>query len=169
MTLRIARRWATRKSTIGQLYVDGLYQSDCLEDRLRRDPDPSTAVNEGKVYGETAIPAGRYQVVIAKMQRQVWLPEKREWSPWSPRPDGQLPQLLDIPGFMGIFVHAANSPVEILGCIATGTRDLATPDRLTGSRVALTALVTRIEEGLRAGEVWIDIENFCEIPEDEGA
>ena len=159
MTLRIARRWPTTKSTIGQLYIEWVYQCDSLEDRLRRDPIPSTAANEGKVYGTTAIPAGHYQIVFQKPERSIW----------SPRADGQLPLLLNVPGYTVIFIHAFNDPTETLGCIAPGARDLAMPDRINGSRIALTPLVQKIDEGLRAGEVWIDIETFCEIPEDEVA
>lgn len=160
MRLRIARRWFTLKSTIGILYVDNIRQCDTLEDVVRRDPEPSTPPNEAKVYGETAIPARRYQVVIAKMERQIWLPKKLEWLPWSPRADGHLPLLLDVPGFTGIFMHALNTPKDTLGCIGVGTREPSKPDWIGGSRIALTALLLKIEEGLRVGELWLDIEEF---------
>lgn len=155
MRLRIARRWFTPKSTTGQWYVDELYQCDSLEDPVRADPDPTTPANEAKVYGETAIPAARYRVVLAKPARAIW----------SPRPDGQLPHLLDVPGYTGIFVHAFNAPKETLGCIGTGTREPGRPDWIGGSRTALTALVRKIDEGLRAGEVWLEIEEFGRPPE----
>jgi len=154
--LRIARRWFTAKSTIGTLYVDELRQCDTLEDRVRRDPDPSTPANEDKVYGETAIPARRYRVVLEKPQRFIW----------SPRPDGKLPLLLEVPGFTGIFMHALNEPKETLGCIGVGTREPSKPDWIGGSRIALTVLLPKIDEGLRGGEVWLTIEEFGAPPPD---
>jgi hypothetical protein len=152
--LLIARRWFTAKSTSGNLYVDELRQCDVLEDRVRRDPDPSTPENEAKVSGETAIPAGRYQFVLQMPQRVIW----------SPRPDGKLPLLLDVPGFNGIFLHALNAPKNTLGCIGVGTREPSKPDWIGGSRVALTALLPKLEEGLRAGDLWLDIEEFGAPP-----
>lgn len=162
MRLRIARRWFTAKSTIGQWYVDEVYQCDSLEDTVRPDPDPATPANEGKVYGETAIPARRYRIVLEKPQRVIWSPRNGKDLPEA---DGKLPHLLDVPGYTGIYVHAFNEPRETLGCIGTGTREPGRPDWIGGSRTALTALMRKVVEGLKAGDVWLDIEEFGRPPE----
>jgi len=147
--LLLERLFYTPRSTIGQWYVDGIYQCDSLEDPVREDPVPATAPNEAKVYGETAIPAGRYRVVLQKPHRAIW----------SPRADGHLLHLLDVPGFDGVYVHAFNSPGETLGCLGTGTRDPGRPDWVGGSRTSLERLMRKIEEGFRAGDVWLTIED----------
>ena len=78
----------SEKSTIGKLVVDDTFFCYTLEDKdryLETNPD-------GKVYGETAIPRGKYQVVIDYSQRF-----KRE-----------LPRLLHVPGFEGVRIHPGN-------------------------------------------------------------
>jgi hypothetical protein len=55
----LLRRIALRDTyTIGHLYINGVYFCDTLEDKVRNLDD------ESKVYGETAIPYGTYNVVI---------------------------------------------------------------------------------------------------------
>ena len=51
--------------TIGKFYIDGVYQCDTLEDKdrgLSKDM-PLEDIKKNKVYGKTAIPVGKYQVV----------------------------------------------------------------------------------------------------------
>jgi hypothetical protein len=93
MKLLLTRQVFTDKSTIGTLAVDGVVACQTLEDRVRRD-DPTTVADEGrKVPGSTAIPAGRYQVVLTESDRVA------QGTLWSPRADHKLPLLVDVPGF----------------------------------------------------------------------
>jgi len=85
--------------TIGKLYVDNAKFCDTLEDKVR----PAGV----KVYGETAIPAGKYKVIIT----------------WSDRFKRRLPLLLDVPGFEGIRIHPGNTSVDTHGCILVGVND----------------------------------------------
>ena len=147
MRPRLSRRWFSERSTIGQLYVDDVEECFTLEDRVRHDPDLTTAANEAKVPGRTAIPAGRYRVVIT----------------WSPRFKADLPELLDVPGFTAIRVHAGNTDADTAGCILVGR--IREPDRISASRSALEALVPKLLDGLAAGEIWIDVEQVG-VPEE---
>lgn len=156
MTLLIERFWYTSRSTIGQLYLNEAdpaqtYQCDTLEDPVRADPNPATPANEAKVYGETAIPAGRYRLVLRKPDRDIWSPRNGRDLPET---DGCLLHLLDVPGYTGIYLHAFNDPGESLGCIAPGTRDPGIPDWIGGSRAALTRLMRAVDE---AAAVWLEI------------
>ena len=56
--------------TIGKMYIDGDYFCDTLEDRVR-DINKNGKFDNGevKVAGETAIPYGRYQVVVTMSPR----------------------------------------------------------------------------------------------------
>jgi len=54
MKLTLKRIFKGEKYTIGDLYIDGTWFSNTLEDAIR----------DVKVYGETAIPAGTYKVTI---------------------------------------------------------------------------------------------------------
>lgn len=155
MELRLPRRWPKPTCTLGELLIEGQYECVTLEDPIRADPDPSTPANEAKVPGETAIPAGRYRIILQKPHRAIW----------SPHPDGLLPHLVDVPGYLGIYIHAANTAKDVRGCIGVGRRTLWTRSRTgsTGenaireSRAALEDLVTKLEAA--PDPIWITIED----------
>jgi len=63
--LKLVRRWFSDKTTIGDLFIDGQWRMFILEDTVR-DPNGSGNLDEEeKVYGETAIPYGTYEVLIS--------------------------------------------------------------------------------------------------------
>ncbi len=86
MELRIKRTDFSDQSTIGELSVNGQFECYTLEDKVRPE----------KIAGKTAIPAGRYEVVISFSQRFQ-------------RP---LPLLLKVPNFEGIRIHPGNTAGE---------------------------------------------------------
>lgn len=82
--------------TVGKLKVDGNYICDVIEDKVRvlnRERD--------KVLGRTAIPAGKYRVVLD----------------YSNRFGKIMPHLLDVPYFKGIRIHKGNSANDSSGCL----------------------------------------------------
>lgn len=87
-----------------------------------------------KVYGETAIPAGTYNVVITPSQRF-----KRD-----------LPMVENVPGFQGIRIHPGNTAEDTDGCILVGKAK--GPDSVTDSRAAFNELFPKIKTALDAGE-----------------
>ena len=95
-------RTAKRKAyTIGRLEIDGVYFCDTLEPAWR-DLGPGRPGH--KIAGRTAIPEGRYPVVI------TWSPKFGQW----------LPLLLHVPLFEGIRIHAGNTAADTAGCILVG-------------------------------------------------
>lgn len=115
----VLKRIAFRKTyTIGKLYVDGVYFCDTLEDPVR----------EGeKIYGRTAIPAGKYDVLITM----------------SPRFRKMLPLLLNVPGFEGVRIHSGNNSDDTEGCILVGVNDK--PGWISQSRATMTRLMATLE------------------------
>lgn len=92
--------------TIGKLYLDGQYFCDTLEDvdrDLNKDGDIDDK-GEEKVYGETAIPAGKYNVELTM----------------SARFGRVLPLIKDVPHFTGIRIHRGNTSFDTHGCILVG-------------------------------------------------
>jgi len=91
--------------TIGKLYIDGEYFCDTLEDKVI-DTDKSERFEgkEKKVYGESAIPYGTYDVTLVL----------------SPRFKRFLPKLHDVPHFDGILIHRGNTAKDSHGCILVG-------------------------------------------------
>lgn len=126
MKLTLSRRWPDKACTIGQLLVDGVPQCFTLEDVVRPPGAP-------KVFGQTAIPAGTYGVIITH----------------SPHFGRDLPLLLNVPGFEGVRIHPGNVAADTEGCILVGMDRLA--DSIGRSRLAFEPLFGRIAGALAAG------------------
>ena len=96
--------------TGGQLYINDEYFCFTLEDQVREPENrlggERVAVEKWKVYGETAIPRGTYEMVFAN----------------SPKFGPDTISLLKVPGFEGIRIHAGNSAKDTEGCIIVGYR-----------------------------------------------
>jgi len=90
----------------------------------------------GKVPGATAIPAGKYRVILDFSQRF-----QRE-----------LPHLLDVPCFQGIRIHAGNTAADTEGCILVGLQ--RGPDAIYQSRDALITVLNVFSGGNQA---WLEI------------
>ena len=125
MRLKLERISCGPVCTIGTLYVDGKLDCFTLEDVVRTGE---------KVYGQTAIPAGVYNVVVTPSVRF-----KRE-----------LPLLENVPGFQGIRIHPGNTAKDTEGCILVGKAKTA--ESVTHSREAFDALFKKIKESLGSGE-----------------
>lgn len=137
MTLRVIREPSLNNATLGVLFVNGHFQCFTLEDQIRE--IPGETVESWKMPGQTAIPQGRYRVLVTPSQRFQ-------------RP---LPILLDVPGFTGVRIHAGNTITDTEGCILVG-QDRQN-GRLLQSRVALDALLTTLTTA--ADDMWIELEN----------
>ena len=94
-----------------------------------------------KVKGRSAIPEGRYAVVIS------YSPKFKQW----------LPILLGVPKFEGIRIHAGNTAKDTEGCILVGVnREVG---EVLESRKWLYALKQKIVEAKDRGEaVWITVQ-----------
>jgi hypothetical protein len=134
MNLLLTRDFYTRRSTSGELFVNGEFLCYTLEDRVR----PKGI----KVYGKTAIPAGTYKVT-------------KEISVRYQRP---MPFLNNVPMFTGILIHIGNSPADTSGCILVGQS--RSVDELQKSTRAFVELWALLEQAWNSGEeVQIEITN----------
>lgn len=105
MKLELERRFLGESYTIGSLSIDGKKFCDTLEDKVR-DLNKNGVFDgdEKKVYGETAIPYGTYDVVVD----------------YSPRFKRELPRLQNVKHFEGILIHRGNTAEDSAGCILVG-------------------------------------------------
>ncbi len=103
MELQLNRRYLGEEYTIGDLYIDGVFFCNTLEDKVR-DLNKDGILDEPKVYAETAIPYGEYNIIVN----------------YSPKFRRALPRLLDVPYFEGILIHRGTMASNSSGCILLG-------------------------------------------------
>lgn len=137
MELTLHRDPSSDTETTGRLSCDGVHVCFTLE-------DPVTPV---KRPGESAIPAGRYEVVISRSQRFGRM----------------LPELRNVPGFSGVRMHAGNTSADTAGCILVGQS--RGQHSVLQSALALGELQPRLARALARGErVWLTIHDAGTVP-----
>lgn len=98
LILKLERIWLKSSYTVGKLYVEDRYFCDTLEDKVRD-------LSKGKkIYGQTAIPAGKYGVTMT----------------YSPKFRREMPLILNVKHFTNIRIHPGNTADETEGCILVG-------------------------------------------------
>ena len=102
MQLTLNRFDMTDDCTIGKLSIDGEFFCYTLEDRVRE--VSGADVLTWKIPGVTAIPRGNYRIVKS----------------FSNRFQHDTLQLIGVPGFLGIRIHAGNTSANTEGCILVG-------------------------------------------------
>lgn len=146
MQLLIKRHPSANGCTIGDLFIDGQHQGVTLEDVVR----PAAAP---KVYGQTAIPAGQYRVIVNRSTRFSA----------SAGHDVFLPLLLNMPGAdihfggqriddCGVRIHPGNFATDTLGCILVGTQAAADGKSIENSRIAFSVVLIKIQKAIAAGQ-----------------
>lgn len=117
MEIKIDRRYKKDAYTIGNLYIDGVWFCNTLEDRDRGLTQTMSVetIRQIKVYGETAIPAGRY---IVRMD--IVSPKYSNYSWYRQNFGGRMPRLENVKGFEGILIHPGNTSLDSYGCILVG-------------------------------------------------
>ena len=116
MELVLKRTFKGPNYTIGQLYVNGVYECDTLEDTDRGLTSSMTVqeIASKKLYGETAIPTGTYKIDMNTVSPKF---KDRSWAKFC---GGKLPRLLEVKGYSGVLIHVGNKPADTLGCILVG-------------------------------------------------
>ena len=150
MELTLKRTARRQGYTIGKLSIDGEYFCDTLEDAdrgLTADMPPGK-IRELKVYGQTAIPTGRYAVTLGVVSPRF---KTRSWA----RPyGGKIPRLLNVPGFEGVLCHPGNDSSATSGCILVGRNTVV--GKVTDSVATFHALMKKL---LAAGDdIWLTVE-----------
>lgn len=137
--MHLRRVQFTAISTIGELWLGDWRECYTLEDCVRKEKIPNV----------TAIPAGRYEVVIT----------------FSNRFQRPLPLLLNVPNYEGVRIHPGNSAKDTEGCILVGTTRGV--DYIGESRLAFNSLFDEISRVIHSGKVFIRITEdrppLCEV------
>lgn len=137
MELKLTRIAKRKTYTIGFLEIDGHPFCDTLEPTWR---DIGWGRPGRKVAGRTAIPEGRYPVVI------TFSPKFGQW----------LPLLIHVPQFEGVRIHAGNTVNDTTGCILVGQN--LKPGMVLNSRIWTHRIVKAITEARARDEaIWITV------------
>ena len=142
MEIRIDRAWKKRDYTISRVYVDGQRLGDgqhycnALEDPDRGLTSEMSVdeVLEKKVYGQTAIPTGRYLVTMS----------------WSPKFKQMMPLVNAVKGFTGVRLHPGNSNKDTEGCILFGVNDKI--GWISNSRYWTDRIIGMVNDAIGRGE-----------------
>jgi len=138
MQLTVKRKYFTNESTIGELYIDGVFECFTLEDKDRELEDSMllNEINEKKVFGKTAVPRGTYKVTVSTTgiipdvgQRLI-------------NGTKQLPGIDPVKGYAGIRIHVGNKATHTEGCLLCGrSKDI---NSIGESRLALNNVFDKI-------------------------
>lgn len=126
--------------TIGKLYIDDVYFCDTIEDTVR-DLNKNGKFDNGekKVHSKTAIPYGIYEI---------------KWT-YSPRFKKYTPQLMDVPSFEGIRIHAGNTSADTEGCLILGKNKQV--GKVLNSRATINKFYPIIKKACSNEKVTIEI------------
>lgn len=146
MELVLTRNWKKADYTIGRLFVNGSFFCNTLEDKVR------DLNREKKVYGQTAIPAGRYEITMNVISPKYSKKKTYDWC------EARMPRLLNVPYFEGVLIHAGNTAKDSEGCILVGENKVK--GGLINSQKTFKALWNILEEARKRRErIFITIEN----------
>ena len=152
MTITLKRIYKKGAFTLGALQIQTESNREFLMNRYFCDTLEPHAIDwrrEEKVAGKTAIPTGRYRVVMS----------------YSKTYKRRMPYLLNVPHFTGIMIHTGNSVDDTRGCILVGkavrpqkpeeenpTGKATIIGRLTDSRITFNRLYEIIKEAMKKNE-----------------
>ena len=137
MDLKLIRSVFNSKSTLGKLYLNGDFFAYTCEDTVR---DLNGNCSK-KIKNETAIDAGRYEVVLT----------------FSNRFQKYLPLLLNVPCFDAIRMHGGNTAADSEGCILIGAEgDMQ--GRIWNCASKVASLVAAMKEVEKKEKIFITIE-----------
>lgn len=149
MDLKVVRYSSAKEDTLGLLLQDCQFSCYTLEDEHRNK----------KVFGETRIPAGTYEI---KFRKEGGFHNKYA-AKYGNMHKGML-ELQDVPNFKYILIHVGNDDDDTAGCILVGDKtnnNQITSGFISSSVQAYRRIYPPIAEALESGEqVFITIEDL---------
>lgn len=131
------QRFKKDKYTHGVLTIaDNSFECYTLEDKVREGD-----IFKVKAQNETAIPAGRYEVILNMSNRFK----------------KYMPLLLNVPNFSGIRIHSGNTAAHSEGCILLGYEN-GNDGFLGNSRAAFNDFMKVLRKVEKKEKIFITIE-----------
>lgn len=133
MKLKVERFKSKNKVTIGKLFLNDKFFCYTLEDEIR----PLMS----KVFGETAINQGLYTLIMS----------------FSNRFQEYMPEVLNVPNFKGIRIHAGNTIADTHGCLLVGEK--TDGKTISNSKVIYNKLLAEIRTFEKLEKITIEYIN----------
>ena len=125
----------SQKHNYGKFFVDKLFFGETLEDK-----DRYLETGTEKVYGDSAIPRGRYKVTLTPSKRFGRI----------------MPEVHDVPGFSGVRIHGGNVEADTHGCpLLAQTRTATGVANCKGVNDRLYYTLMAAEQ--RGEDVWMEV------------
>lgn len=149
-TITLLRLRADDKATIGLMKVGSIIVAT-LEDPVR----------EKKIFGDTAIPVGRYDLLLRNeggktLRYAERFPEMHKGMIW----------LQNVKNFTYVYIHIGNYPKDTLGCILVGER--AKQSSLESSTSAYKRIYPVIVEMIQDKGCQLIIKDDTNVENDDG-
>lgn len=103
--LKLLRVDQSEHTTLGHLYINGVFACYTLEDALRKE----------KIAGRSAIPAGEYSLRL-----NTWGGKNEKYAKRFPQMHEGMLEIVGIPGFSFVYLHLGNTHRDTEGCPLTG-------------------------------------------------
>ena len=154
MEILVHRKYKKAEYTISNLYIDGEWVCNILEDADRGLDDGMELwkIKNKKIPNRTAIPTGRYEIDMSTVsprfsQKQFYMDVCQ----------GKLPRLKNVKGFEGILIHTGNDETHSSGCLLVGLNKVR--GKLTDSKETFKKIYALMSEAHANGEtIYINIE-----------
>lgn len=134
MELILERKYRKSTYTIGKLYVvlNGVKKviSDTLEDY------DGLYFGKPKIKGKTAIPCGRYEVLLDN-----YSPRFGNKEPYKTLCGGCVPLINNVPQFAGVRIHCGNTALDTDGCLLVGKNTVV--GKVMESKATFTMLMNK--------------------------
>ena len=142
MKLQVVRTQFGKDATNGLLFIDGVFECYTLEDQYQAGP---------KIYGETCIPEGTYDIKFRKTGGF----HARYSERYKNAHYGML-HLQNVPNFKFVLIHSLNNDDQTMGCLGVGNTqqdlDVNKDGLITQSRDAYKRMYSKVASVLLQGK-----------------
>ena len=146
MKLDVVRTQFGADATNSLLFIDGEFECYGLEDEIR----------DVKVYAESAIPLGEYEIKFRTVGGFHTRTKSRYDSKYGEGWHLGMLELQDVPNFEFILVHSGNTDESTMGCYLVGNTqqdlDVSKDGFIGSSRVAYEKMYPKVRDALVAGD-----------------
>lgn len=157
MEIILNRKYKKDTYTIGEILINGKFVCSTIEDKdygfNKTTPVETIKKTKAAHPAQVAIPAGRYEISTSYYRGMA---TKYPWYK-STSCKGNIPCLVNVPGYTGILIHCGTSAASSAGCIIVGYN--TKKGQLTDSKKAFMLVCDEIMKAKSRGEkVYITIQ-----------